>query len=63
MTLELDQTLFRLVKDGNMDELVTEATKLDGLLDKSAFPLAESDVPIHFVLNFLPSIYLPFSHF
>ena len=63
MTLELNQTLFRLVKDGNMDKLVTEATKLDGLLDKSAFPFAESDVPIHFVLDFLPSIYLPFSHF
>ena len=63
MTLELDQTLFCLVKDGNMDKLVTEATQLDSLLDKSTFPLAESDVPIDFIFDFLTSIYLPFSHF
>lgn len=63
MTLELNQALFRLVKDGNMDELVTETTKLDGLFDKSTFPLAECDVPIHFIFDFLTSIYLSLSHF
>ena len=50
-TLHLDQPLFVLVEDSNVDMLVAELAELNGFLQEASLPLAEGHVPVGFVFD------------